>query len=94
MKVTFTKYREWNSSLPESIRASLFHNQVSIMFEELYQPSTKRNEPSFEQLWHWCEANCNSIWSYEKTSYESYKFMFCSSEDHKGFLAAWNVQGV
>ncbi len=94
MKVLASRYREWNNNLPESVRASLIHNQVTVVFEELYQPSNKRSEPSFEQLWHWCESNGTAIWSYEKISYESYRFMFWSSDDYKGFLAIWNVQGV
>ena len=86
MKVSKSQYREWNTSLPESIRAGLCHFQVNVTFEELYRPSSNRDEPLVEQLFNWCEENCNSIWTQEKLSYETFKFSFWTLEDCTEFL--------
>lgn len=85
MRLSTSRYREW-TSLPESVRATLVHNQVVISFEELYQPSNKRSEPSYELLFNWCVENCTSIWSTEKTSYESFRFSFWAVEDQARFI--------
>ncbi len=85
MRVSTSRYRDWNS-LPESVRATLIHNQLLLSFEELYKPSNQRTEPSYELLFNWCVENCTSIWSTEKISYESFRFSFWAVEDQARFV--------
>lgn len=89
MRLSTSLYREWNSELPEAIRCQLFHHCVQIAFDELYVPSSQRKEPSYEQLFYWCQVNAKSIFSIQKTSYDTYNWYFYTSNDMDQFLSAW-----
>lgn len=85
MQVSTPRHREW-SSLPSDIQSAMTHHLCDLTFEQMYTPTSQRTEPSAEFLHTWCEQNLKQIFSTEKLSYQTWRFLFWSREDFDAFL--------
>jgi len=86
MQVSTPLWRDWNT-LPAEMKSVMLHHLCEISFEQLYAPTRLRTEPSPEFLQVWCEENLKQIFTTEKTTHTTWRFLFWSREDFEKFLS-------